>query len=249
MPPASNDLVVAFSEGYASVWQSGIWSIQDFERKAPDFDYGVIPLPVADGGEPATVLGGWAFAANAKGNQFSLRRLRLEPYEPTAPANPRDPGRNLARAEPGAVVTDTTSHYGHDGYLADGRTDLSEDSWNGQAEETDWWGYTWPRTVHVNRVVYTSGQIFPDGGWFGAAPRVQVRRDHEWHDVTGLAVDPPYPADATAGPFRTFTLSFDDTSGDGVRLIGPPGGAGTSRPSPNWRCTTNNGSEIDSTVH
>lgn len=67
VPPASNDLVVAFSEGYASVWQSGIWSIQDFERKAPDFDYGVIPLPVADGGEPATVLGGWAFAANAKG--------------------------------------------------------------------------------------------------------------------------------------------------------------------------------------
>ncbi|SDT59992.1 ABC transporter substrate-binding protein [Jiangella sp. DSM 45060] len=67
VPPASNDLVVAFSEGYASVWQSGIWSIQDFERKAPDFDYGVIPLPVANGGEPATVLGGWAFAANAKG--------------------------------------------------------------------------------------------------------------------------------------------------------------------------------------
>lgn len=157
--------------------------------------------------------------------QFSLRRLRLEPYEPTAPANPRDPGRNLARAEPGAVVTDTTSHYGHDAYLADGRTDLGEDSWNGQAKETDWWGYTWPRSLHVNRVVYTSGQIFPDGGWFGGAPRVQVRRDHEWHDVTGLAVDPPYPADATAGPFRTFTFGFDDTWGDGVRLIGPPGGA------------------------
>lgn len=67
VPPASNDIVIGFSEGYASIWQSGIWSIQDFERKAPDFDYGVIPLPVPDGGEAATVLGGWAFAANAMG--------------------------------------------------------------------------------------------------------------------------------------------------------------------------------------
>ncbi|RIQ22790.1 ABC transporter substrate-binding protein [Jiangella rhizosphaerae] len=67
VPPASNDIVTSFSEGYASIWQSGIWSIQDFERKAPDFDYGVIPLPVPDGGESATVLGGWAFAANAMG--------------------------------------------------------------------------------------------------------------------------------------------------------------------------------------
>ncbi|TDD99985.1 ABC transporter substrate-binding protein [Jiangella asiatica] len=68
VPPASNDIVISFSEGYASIWQSGIWSIQDFERKAPDFDYGVIPLPVPDGGESATVLGGWAFAANALGS-------------------------------------------------------------------------------------------------------------------------------------------------------------------------------------
>ncbi|WP_211239518.1 ABC transporter substrate-binding protein [Jiangella gansuensis] len=67
VPPASDDIVTSFGEGYASIWQTGIWAIQDFERKAPDFDYGVIPLPVPDGGEPATVLGGWAFAANALG--------------------------------------------------------------------------------------------------------------------------------------------------------------------------------------
>lgn len=67
VPPASDDIVTSFTQGYAAIWQSGIWSVQDFERKAPDFDYGVIPLPVSDGGEATTVLGGWAFAANALG--------------------------------------------------------------------------------------------------------------------------------------------------------------------------------------
>ncbi|WP_298330524.1 sugar ABC transporter substrate-binding protein [Haloactinopolyspora sp.] len=65
--PAGDDIVSSFVEGYASMWQSGIWSISDFQRKAPDFDLGVFPLPVPPGGEPATSLGGWAFAANAMG--------------------------------------------------------------------------------------------------------------------------------------------------------------------------------------
>lgn len=65
--PAGDDIVTSFVQGYASMWQSGIWSVSDFRRKADDFDYGVFPLPVPPGGEPATVLGGWAFAANAMG--------------------------------------------------------------------------------------------------------------------------------------------------------------------------------------
>src|SRR5690606_31439656 len=52
--PAGDDIVSSFVEGYASMWQSGIWSISDFQRKAPDFDLGVFPLPVPPGGEPAT---------------------------------------------------------------------------------------------------------------------------------------------------------------------------------------------------
>lgn len=65
--PAGDDIVTSFTEGYASMWQSGIWSISDFRRRAPEFEFGAFPLPVRPGGEPATGLGGWAFAANAKG--------------------------------------------------------------------------------------------------------------------------------------------------------------------------------------
>ncbi|PSK91267.1 carbohydrate ABC transporter substrate-binding protein (CUT1 family) [Haloactinopolyspora alba] len=65
--PAGDDIVTSFVEGYASIWQSGIWSISDFRRRAPEFDYGAFPLPTPPGGEQATALGGWAFAANADG--------------------------------------------------------------------------------------------------------------------------------------------------------------------------------------
>jgi hypothetical protein len=53
---------------------------------------------------------------------------------------------------------------------------------------------------------------------------VQVRQNHRWIDVTNLHVSPRYPADQTAGPYKTYTFTFDDTWGDGVRVVGTPGG-------------------------
>ncbi|UYQ60962.1 hypothetical protein [Streptomyces peucetius] len=40
-------------------------------------------------------------------------------------------------------------------------------------------------------------------------------------------IGPAYPYDNTAGAHRTYTFAFDPTAGDGVRIIGRPGGERT----------------------
>lgn len=65
--PAGGDIPAAFQQGFAGMWESGIYDVAAFRGRAPDFDYGVFPLPVPDGGRPRTDLGGWSFCVNARG--------------------------------------------------------------------------------------------------------------------------------------------------------------------------------------
>ncbi|KAF4408704.1 ABC transporter substrate-binding protein [Streptomyces lycii] len=65
--PAANDLISAFRNGNAGMWQNGIWQVASLRAFAPKHEYGVFKLPVPDGGEYTTTLGGWSFCANAKG--------------------------------------------------------------------------------------------------------------------------------------------------------------------------------------
>jgi ABC-type glycerol-3-phosphate transport system substrate-binding protein len=44
-----------------------IWGVSALRETAKDFEYGVFPLPLPPKGDARTVLGGWAFVANAKG--------------------------------------------------------------------------------------------------------------------------------------------------------------------------------------
>ncbi|MGI8870188.1 MAG: DUF4185 domain-containing protein [Mycobacteriales bacterium] len=170
------------------------------------------------------------FVGNAVGRndyQFNLRRLRVVPagrsarsHHPTGPAN-------LARAD-GVTPTEKSAHYGHWEYYNDGDATNSEDSFDQSNKDLDWWGYLWPRSHQLARVVYTTGKMFPDGGWFTAYDgglRVQVRRNFQWVDVADLQISPDYPYDNTAGPMQTYTLRFRPTTGDGIRIVGPPGGA------------------------
>jgi hypothetical protein len=168
------------------------------------------------------------FAGNAEGRsnyQFNVRRLRVTPAQKTAPLRlPKT--ENLAHAA-GVTPTEKSAHYGHHGYYNDGDRTRSEDSFDQANKELDWWGYTWPRSYLFGRVIYTTGTMFPDGGWFSAFDgglRVQVRRDFEWEDVEKLRVTPDYPYDRTAGSFEPYTFTFAPVTGDGVRLIGRPGG-------------------------
>ncbi|MFC7405503.1 ABC transporter substrate-binding protein [Georgenia alba] len=65
--PAGGDLVGAFTSGYAAMWHTGIWQVEAMRQNAPDHPYGIFPMPTPPGGEPTTVLGGWAFVVNSRG--------------------------------------------------------------------------------------------------------------------------------------------------------------------------------------
>jgi multiple sugar transport system substrate-binding protein len=65
------DAPANLGSGYVAMQQTGIWSIADMKQKAPQFEYGLFPLPTPPGGKPTSVMGGWAFCANAKGGNPS----------------------------------------------------------------------------------------------------------------------------------------------------------------------------------
>lgn len=156
---------------------------------------------------------------------FNLRRLRVTPYRNQAPL--RADG-NLATTGAGATPIGVCAHFGNWSYLSDGDGGKSEDSFDGTNKRVDYWGYTFSHPYLMSRVLYTTGMMFDDGGWFTAydgSLRVQVRQRFQWVDVRDLAVTPDYPHDGTAGAFRTYEMRFAPTWGDGVRIVGEPGGA------------------------
>ncbi|MYR47466.1 sugar ABC transporter substrate-binding protein [Streptomyces sp. SID5910] len=65
--PAAGDVIGGFKGGNVAMWQQGIWNVSSFKAFAPDYPYGVFRLPVPEGGEYVTALGGWSFCANAQG--------------------------------------------------------------------------------------------------------------------------------------------------------------------------------------
>jgi hypothetical protein len=158
---------------------------------------------------------------------FGLRRMAVEPYVPSTPANTRSDSANLATSTAGIRPFLKVAHFGNPGYLNDGNLSASEDDWNDENKGSTWWGYVWPREYNLNKVVYRTGQVFGDGGWFASGLRVQVRRNGVWSDVSDQAVSPAYPYSSAAGAFTNYTFTFADTRGDGVRIIGAPGGTRT----------------------
>ena len=89
--------------------------------------------------------------------------------------------------------------------------------------DLDWVGYAFGQERRFARVRFQEGLHQDDGGWFETAPRVQVRQGGDWRDVTGLTVSPEYRADDGRG-YDAYSLAFAPTTGDAVRVIGPPGG-------------------------
>ncbi len=87
----------------------------------------------------------------------------------------------------------------------------------------DWIGYTFASPRTFKRVRFVEGLQYHDGGWFESL-RVQVRRDGVWTDAPGLAVAPEYGG-ADGRHFDAYELSFEPTEGDGIRIVGVPGGS------------------------
>lgn len=156
---------------------------------------------------------------------FALRQLTLTPAVASTPSNPASNTINLAQTA-GTVPVERVAHSGHNGYYNDGVLTNSEDDWNNEIKTGSWWGYTWLRQYTVNKIVYTTGTMFPDGGWFASNLRVQVRTGNVWTGVT-TTITPAYPYTSAAGTNTTYTLTFPATAADGIRIIGTPGGSST----------------------
>jgi hypothetical protein len=156
--------------------------------------------------------------------QYSLREVRVTAYAPSDATNA--PSADvLSKPEQGAVLIQRSAHSGHPEYLNDGVVARqSNQSWTGESSDEDYWGYMWPKALHVNTVRYTTGDGSARGGWFEDLT-VQVRSGKSWVAVEGLTLSPDYACDASVLGNRTFTLKFHDTVTDGVRIFGRPGGS------------------------
>ena len=159
---------------------------------------------------------------------FSLRKLFLETYTASSPSNPPS-STNLGSA-PGTRAISKSTHFGSlcatncADQLSSGSLSHSEDDFDEESKPTDWWGYVWPQSYNMNQVVFQTGTTFPDGGWYTSNLRVQVRQNFVWNDIAGISVTPAYPYNNQAGS-STYTFNFPETSGDGVRITGTPGGS------------------------
>jgi hypothetical protein len=168
------------------------------------------------------------FMGAAQVYNLSFRKLKATPYKETVPTNESSEA-NLALSPNSKDVTPVSkysAHFSNLGYMNDGIKTHSEDNWNGERKQEDWWGYTWSQAYNMNNVVFTTGNVYPDGGWFNDI-KVQVRQNFKWVDVENLQGVPVYPNNNSAGKNQSYTFSFDNTWGDGVRIIGTPGGNAT----------------------
>ncbi len=167
------------------------------------------------------------FPTPADNYNFNLRKVVVTPYRARSATNRPNSGDNLARSGADVTSLEICDHFAHFEYYNDGDKTKGEDSFDGTNKLVDYWGYTFSRSYRMNRVEYTTGTMYPDGGWFSAFAgglRVQVRKNFRWVDVDHLQISPDYPYSDAAGPNKTYSLRFRSTEGDGIRIVGQPAG-------------------------
>jgi glucose/arabinose dehydrogenase len=141
---------------------------------------------------------------------------------------------NLAPAgTPVALVTAPTGGGNHNiEIIRDGVKPVRGSAVNAQQYDTyagggarafDWIGYTFPSLYSFTKLVFEEGMQFPDGGWL-TNPTVQVLQNGTWNAVSGLVSTPTY-AGANGTSYDTYALTFDPTTGTGIRIYGAPGGS------------------------
>ena len=159
----------------------------------------------------------------------SLRKMYLQTYAAASPTNHPD-ATNLALSA-GTTAISKSTHFGSlcglncADQLNSGALNKSEDDFDEETKTIDWWGYTWPQPYNINSVVYQTGNVFPDGGWYSSNLHVQVRQNFHWIDVANATITPAYPYSNAAGAQTVYTFNLPNTYGDGVRITGTPGGS------------------------
>ncbi|NNG36844.1 DUF4185 domain-containing protein [Nakamurella aerolata] len=156
------------------------------------------------------------------GYSFALRKVQLEPAQDGV-ANPAPSDANLAR-DPGTQPISRSVRQASLAALNDGVSTGSIDDYDGEIKNESFWGYTWPQSRRMNQLTFTTGTPAADGGWFVAAPRVQYREDGVWKNVPGALYTTPFKPGAADGTNATYTVQFPPVTGDGIRIVGAPGG-------------------------
>ena len=161
---------------------------------------------------------------------FSLRKLFVEvplgTYSTNTPSN-----ANLALA-PGTRAISKSTQFGSlcglncSDQLNSGVLNNSEDDYDEEEKPADWWGYRWPQPYTFDEVVYQTGNMYSNGGWFSSNLQVQVLQNGQWvPEPQNVIVTPEYPFSSAAQAQATYTFDFPPISGNGVRIIGVPGGS------------------------
>jgi hypothetical protein len=160
---------------------------------------------------------------------FSLRNVYLEvplgAYPTNSPSN-----ANLALA-PGTRAISKSTQFGSlcafncSDQLNSGVLNNSEDDYDEEEKPADWWGYRWPQPYTFDELVYQTGNMYSNGGWFASNLQVQVLQNGQWVPIPqNVFVAPAYPYSSAAQAQATYTFDFSPISGSGVRIIGVPGG-------------------------
>jgi len=144
-------------------------------------------------------------------------------------ARPASLGGTRPPLPPVLRETYVISHYDIGG-MNNTAYDDHNDSWNGLQKEEDFWGYLWSEPLFFDHVVYLTGDMFSDGGWFTSL-KVQYTDDGTtWKDAPILEVFPEYDfTDDPAGkqPFTRYDIFIPTLRGIAVRIYGTPGGTAT----------------------
>jgi multiple sugar transport system substrate-binding protein len=61
------NVIDPLGRGECAMQVCGFWAIAQLKAAFKDVDYGIVPLPVAPGGKPVTVYGGWTQMLNSQG--------------------------------------------------------------------------------------------------------------------------------------------------------------------------------------
>lgn len=116
--------------------------------------------------------------------------------------------------------------------IRNGVREENYDSFTGAIlHEDDWYAIRFAATVEANRVVYTEGKSFDNGGWWLTLGLEYLdARTMKWQPVPGAGMSPAYDyRDTMEGrePYTAFTFEFPTLSAAGFRIIGRAGGVRT----------------------
>lgn len=102
-------------------------------------------------------------------------------------------------------------------------------TFDGTAADEDWYALESDKPVLIDRIQFTQGKLFHDGGWFDTTqskPRIEVRRtaDGDWEP---LGVFDGYPSTTAQHPgelkpWQVFELQTTPVSVYAIRLVGRP---------------------------